>query len=59
MFLEDQLAEMETAEDAAIIFKEGNLLQCNQNKYTFKKALKIVGRNDLATKLEIYVAASK
>ena len=56
-FLEDQLAELEIGEDVAIIFEEENLLQDNRDRETFKKALKIIGRNDLATKLEIYMAA--
>ena len=58
-FLEDQFAELETAEDIAIIFKEGNLLQDNQDIHTFNEALQIIGRIDLATKLDIYLAASK
>ena len=51
------MAELEIGEDVAIIFEEENLLQDNRDRETFKKALKIIGRNDLATKLEIYMAA--
>ena len=42
-----------------LIFNEANFLEGNLDKQTFKKALEIIGRNDLATKLEIYVAAGK
>ena len=58
-FIEDQLAELETGEDVEVIFNEANFLEGNLDKQTFKKALEIIGRNDLATKLEIYVAAGK
>ena len=58
-FIEDQLAELETGEDVEINFNEGSFLEGNLDKHTFKKALEIIGRNDLATKLEIYVAAGK
>ena len=58
-FIGDQLAELETGEDVEIIFNEANFLEGNLDKQTFKKALEIIGRNDLATKLEIYVAAGK
>ena len=59
LFLEDQLEDMETGEDLAIIFKEDHLLKGNQDRQTFKESLQIIGRNDLAEKLDIYVAASK
>ena len=58
-FLEDQLAEWETGEDVAITFKEEKMLWGNQDRQALKNALKSIGRNDLATKLEIYVAAGK
>lgn len=58
-FVEDQLTDLEIGEDVAIIFEEENLLQDKRDRQTFKKALKIAGRNDLATKLEIYIAAGK
>ena len=59
LFLEEQLKDMETGEDVAIIFKEGHWLQGKQDRQTFKEALQIIGRSDLAKKLDIYVAASK
>ena len=58
-FLEDQLAELKTGEDVAIIFEEGNFLQQNLDRQLFKEALQTIGRNDLANKLGIYVAAGK
>lgn len=58
-FVEDQLADLEIGEDVAIIFEEENLLQDKRDRQTFKKVLKIAGRNDLATKLEICIAAGK
>ena len=58
-FLEDQLAELQTGEDVAIIFEEGNFLQENLDKQLFKEVLQTIGRNDLANKLEIYIAAGK
>ena len=48
---------METGEDVAIVLKKGNLLNDNIDQVALKKTLQIIGRNDLATKLEIYVAA--
>ena len=59
LFLEDQLAELKTGEDVAIIFEEGNFLQQNLDRQLFKEALQTIGRNDLANKLEIYIAAGK
>lgn len=50
---------METGEDVAIILEDGNFLEENQDRYVLQIALQAVGRNDLATKLEIYLAASK
>ena len=50
---------MKTGEDVAIIFKEGHWLQGKQDRQIFKEALQIIGRSDLAKKLDIYVAASK
>ena len=57
--LENQLAELKSGEDVAIIFNEGNFLQDNQNRQTFKKTLQIIEKSDLVTKLEIYIGASK
>lgn len=53
------MAEWETGEDVAITFKEEKMLWGNQDRQALKNALKSIGRNDLATKLEIYVAAGK
>ena len=51
IFLEDQLAKLQTGKDVAIIFKKENL-QKNRERKVSKKALKIVGRNDLAVNFE-------
>lgn len=58
-FVEDQLEELETGEDVAIIFRKGNFLQGYVDRQTFKKALKVIWRNDLARMLDIYVTAGK
>ena len=58
-FVEDELAELVTGEDVDIIFNEGNFLEDRDNRETFKKALKDIGRDDLARKLKIYLAAGK
>ena len=58
-FVEDELAELVTGEDVEIIFNEGNFLEDRDNRETFKEALKDIGRDDLATKFKIYLAAGK
>ena len=45
-----QLAELETGKDVQILLKEGNFLEEDLNRRTFKKILQAIGRNDLATK---------
>ena len=57
--VEDELAELLTGEDVEIIFKEGNFLEDRKNRQTFKEALQGIGRNDLGTKFEIYLAVGK
>ena len=56
-FVEDQVAEFETAEDVTLILMKGKLLEDNIIRETFKKSLQIIGRNDLVIKFEIYLAA--
>ena len=58
-FVGDELAELVTGEDVEIIFNEGNFLEDRDNRETFKEALKDIGRDDLATKFKIYLAAGK
>ena len=58
-FLEDQLADLETREDVGIVLEDGNFLDENRDRYVFQIALQAIGRYDLATKLEIYLAGSK
>lgn len=48
---------METGEDVAKVLKKGNLLNDNIDLVTLKKTFQIIGKNELAIKLEIYVAA--
>ena len=58
-FVEDELAELVTGEDVEIIFNERNFLEYRENRETFKEALQDIGRDDLATKFEIYLATGK
>lgn len=48
---------METGEDVAIVLNKGNLLNDNIDLVTLKKTFQIIGKNELATKLGIYIAA--
>ena len=58
-FAEDQLFELQTAEDLAIILKEGNFLKEDKERNVFWTALKMIGRIDLVKKFQIYIAAGK
>ena len=58
IFSEDQLAKLRTGKDVAIIFKEENL-QKNRQIQVFKRALKIVGRNDLVVNSERSILTGK
>ena len=51
------MAELEIGIDVEILLKKGSFLEDDLNRYTFKKVLQAIGRNDLATKLEIYIEA--
>ena len=57
--VEKQLEELEIGEDVEIVFKKEKLLKVDLDRQTFKKALETIGRKDLATKLDIYVAVGK
>ena len=50
---------MQTEENITKIFKGGNVLQKSRDKLVFKEALQVIGRIDLAVKLERYIAISK
>ena len=52
------MAELKSGEDVAFIFKDANSLEDNLNRQTIKEALESIGKNDLARKLEIKIAAS-
>ena len=54
-----QLSELETGEDVGIMLGKCNLLEGDDDLSTFKEALKIIGRKDISTRLEIYLAAGK
>ena len=55
----DQLSELETGEDVAIMFRKSNMLEGDDIWRTLKEALQIIGRRDIITQLEIYLAAGK
>ena len=57
--VEKQSEELEIGEDVEIVFKKEKLLKGDLDRQTFKKALETIGRKDLATKLDIYVAVGK
>lgn len=56
LFVEDALAELETGEDLEIVLEQENILEDDRDKKTFKEILQSIGRRDLATKMEIYLA---
>ena len=58
-FAEDELFELQTAEDLAIIFKQRNFLKEDEERNVFRTALEIIERIDLVKKFQIYIAASK
>ena len=55
----DQLSELETGEDVAIMFGKCNIQGGDDVRRALKEALQIIGRRDLTTQLEIYLAAGK
>ena len=59
IFLDDQLAELETGEDVEIISEQESLLEVDLDRLLFGEFLKTIGRNDLAVKMEIYAAIGK
>ena len=56
LFVEDALAELETGEDLEIVLEQENILEDDRDKKTFKDILQSIGRRDLVTKMEIYLA---
>ena len=54
---DDQLAELQTGIDVPVTIKKGNLFKDKLDRKTVKKAFPIIGRSDIATQLEIYLAA--
>ena len=56
LFVEDALEELETGEDLEIVLEQENLLEHDEDKKTFKEVLQSIGRKDLATKMEVYLA---
>ena len=59
LFVEDALEELETGEDLEIVLEQENLLEHDGDKKTFKKVLQSIGRKDMATKMEIYLAVGQ
>ena len=53
------LAKVESGEDFKMIVEDENLLQGHSDKKKYKKILQYIGRKDLATKLEIYLATGQ
>ena len=47
---------MQTGKDVATIFKQENTLQKNGDREALKKSLQVIGRSDLAVKLQKYIA---
>ena len=58
-FAEDQLFELQTPEDLAIILEEENFLREDKERNVFRAALESIGRIDLVKKFEIYIGAGK
>ena len=59
LFVEDALEELETGEDLEIVLEQENLLEHDGDKKTFQEVLQSIGRKDLATKMEIYLAVGQ
>ena len=59
LFVEDALEELETGEDLEIVLEQENLLEHDEDKKTFKEVLQSIGRKDLATKMEVYLAVGQ
>ena len=55
-FVERALTKVESGDDFKIVVENWNLLEDYSDKKTFKNILQYIGRKDLATKLEIYLA---
>lgn len=58
-FVEHQLSKLETGEDIVLMFKKCDMLQDRLDWKTWKNCLRIIGRNDLSTTFDIYIAAGK
>ena len=56
LVLENILTEIQTGKDVAIIFKQENVLQKNGDREALKRFLQVIGRIDLAIRLEKYIA---
>lgn len=56
LVLENILTEIQTGRDVAIIFKQENVLQKNGDREALKRSLQVIGRIDLAIRLEKHIA---
>lgn len=59
LVLENILTEIQTGKDVAIIFKQENVLQKNGDREALKRSLQVIGRIDLAIRLEKYIATGR
>ena len=58
-FIEDQLSELETGDDVAIMFGKCSMLEGDDGRRILKEALQIIGRRDISKQLDIYLGAGK
>ena len=56
-FIEDQLSELETGDDVAILFGKINMLEGDDGRRILKEALQIIGRRDIRKQFDIYLGA--
>lgn len=50
------MAQMESGEDVEIIFEQEIFLEYKLNRKILKEVLRSIGRNDLCSKFEVYLA---
>ena len=55
----NQLSEMITGEDVANMLQKWDMPERDNDQWTLRKALKIIGRRDISTQLKIYLATGK
>lgn len=55
----NQLSELITGEDIANMLQKWDMPERDNDQWTLRKALKIIGRRDISTQLKIYLATGK